>query len=285
MSRKPFNTRWAQGVETQDSSTVFQEPDNIRLTTGWEGGADKDAPPAGQENWWHNRVDSALQGVERTGVMAYHSQAVYGAGAPTYASDGNYYESIVSANTGNDPVSTSGFWRFIGSSFFAGLDPGDIKMVAHNGIPSQGWLKCNGAILSRASYPRLFAQIGTIWNTGGETSLQFRAPDFRGEFLRGFDDSRGVDLGRQFGSWQKGTVVTHDSDGGPAMSVISIGTPPGSNQQSDGSNIGGDLFSSVSEQYSFTNRFGDVGGSVVKSNNYLTVTRPRNKPVNYWIKY
>lgn len=78
MSRQPFNVRWAQGVETQNSSTVFQTPDNTRQNTGWEGGLDKDAPPAGEENWWHNRVDSGLQGLERNGVMAYHPQAVYG---------------------------------------------------------------------------------------------------------------------------------------------------------------------------------------------------------------
>lgn len=81
MSRQPFNTRWAEGVETQNSSTIFQTPDNTRIATGWEGGADKDAPPAGQENWWHNRVDSALQDLERYGVMTWVAGAVY-AGAP-----------------------------------------------------------------------------------------------------------------------------------------------------------------------------------------------------------
>lgn len=279
MSRKPFNTRWAQGVETQDSSTVFQEPDNIRLTTGWEGGADKDAPPAGQENWWHNRADSALQGVERTGVMAYHPQAVYGAGAPTYASDGNYYESLVASNTGNNPVSTSGFWRFVGPSFFAGSEPGDIKAVAHNGVPSQGWLKCNGAILLRASYPRLFSTIGTIWNLGGETSLQFRAPDFRGEFLRGFDDNRGADPGRGFGARQKGTVVggydDNFAEGNISLLAGKVSVDYGSDPV-----IAAD-YPGATPQYQGNNQ---VYGTSLSSA-FFAVTRPRNQTVNYWIRY
>ena len=260
MSRKAFNTRWAQGVETQDSSTSFQEPDNIRLSTGWEGGADKDAPPAGQENWWHNRVDSALQGVERTGVMSYHSQAIYGIGAPTYAADGNYYESLVAANTGNDPVSTSGFWRIVGVSFFSGADPGDIKAVAHNGIPSQGWIKCNGSLLLRSSYPRLFATIGTIWNTGSESSLQFRTPDFRGEFLRGFDDGRGVDIARAFGSFQADEFRSHNH-GMTGTIASSTGSPQGNPATWNGTSLW---------------NTGPTGGNE---------TRPRNKTVNYWIKY
>lgn len=277
MSRKAFNTRWAQGVETQDSSTVFQEPDNIRLTTGWEGGADKDSPPAGQENWWHNRVDSALQGVERTGVMAYHSQAIYSIGAPTYATDGNYYESLASGNTGNDPVSTSGFWRFIGSSFFAGLDPGDIKAVAHNGVPSQGWLKCNGSVISRASYLRLFSTIGTIWNTGGETSLQFRLPDFRGEFLRGFDDGRGVDTSRSFASSQMGQLERHDHflpTNGAGLNFTQPTIPDNLWDLTHEANPS-PTTTTVATTYLDYGPRGSFGAE----------TRPRNKTVNYWIKY
>lgn len=279
MSRKPFNTRWAQGVETQDSSTVFQEPDNIRLTTGWEGGADKDAPPAGQENWWHNRVDSALQGVERTGVMAYHPQAIYSAGAPAYASDGNYYESIVSANQGNDPVSTSGFWRFVGVSFFSGSDPGDIKAVAHNGIPTQGWLKCNGAALLRSSYPRLFAVIGNTWNTGGETSIQFRAPDFRGEFLRGFDDGRGVDLNRTFAFRQKGTIVGAYDDDAVNGNISFLANKSSIDYGSD---------PVIASEYPGAVPRYQINTGIVSAplnSTFFSVTRPRNQTVNYWIKY
>lgn len=280
MPRQPFNTRWAQGVETQNSGNSFQEPSEIRLNTGWEGGQDKDAPPAGQENWWHNRVDSALQGVERFGVMAWHGQAVYGIGAPTYGSDGNYYESLAANNVGNNPVTTNGFWRFAGSSFFTGHEPGDIKMVAHSGIPTVGWIKCNGPLLLRASYPRLFAKIGTAFNIGGETSLQFRGPDFRGEFLRGFDDGRGVDTGRVFGSAQKGSLIAFDPTvAGPALaSLHTRGT-----DASIRSDIGVDV--PVATDYPDVDVVAGLPSEVYSVEFATGVARPRNKTVNYWIKY
>lgn len=43
-----------------------------------------------------------------------------------------------------------------------------------------GFLLEDGALLVRATYPALFTAIGTTYNTGGETSLQFRLPDSRG---------------------------------------------------------------------------------------------------------
>lgn len=197
MAREAFNTRWAQGVETQDNDNTFKVPDNTRQNTGWEGGQDKDAPRAGQENWWHNRVDSALQDLERRGVMAYHPQAVYSSGAPCYTpEDGLFYESIANANTGNAPASSPTFWRLIGASLYSSFSVGEYKDVAHNGSPDPGWLKCTGTILSRAAYPKLFAVIGTRFNTGGESSLEFRLPDWRGMFPRCLDDGRGVDTGR-----------------------------------------------------------------------------------------
>lgn len=40
-----------------------------------------------------------------------------------------------------------------------------------------------------------------------ENSEQFQLPDLRGEFIRGWDDGRGVDPARKLGSAQKGTLV------------------------------------------------------------------------------
>lgn len=197
MARQPFTRRWAESVEEQSSATSFQEPPEIRIVTGWEGGQDKDAPPAGQENWWHNRVDSALQDLERKGVMAYHAQAIYSVGAPCYTpNDGLFYESISNNNIGNAPATSPTYWRLIGSSLYSGFSVGEYKDVAHNGSPDPGWLKCAGSTLIRSAYPKLFAVIGTTYNTGGELSTEFRLPDWRGVFPRCLDDGRGIDTGR-----------------------------------------------------------------------------------------
>lgn len=280
MARQPFNTRWAQGVELENNANSFQEPNEVRLDTGWEGGQDKDAPRAGQENWWHNRVDSALQGVERNGVMSWHAQAIYGAGAPAFGSDGNYYESLSANNVGNNPVTTEGYWRFAGSSFFSSHEPGDVKIVAHNGIPTDGWIKCNGPLLLRASYPRLFAKIGTTHNIGGENSLQFRGPDYRGEFLRGFDDGRGVDGGRSFGSGQKGSLTSFDPTvASPALS----GLHTTGSDASIRSDIGLDI--PVSSDYPSVNVVTGTPSETYSVTLASGVSRPRNKAVNYWIKY
>ncbi|MEP9065123.1 phage tail protein [Enterobacter roggenkampii] len=51
--------------------------------------------------------------------------------------------------------------------------------------PPEGWLKCNGAPFDKAKYPKL----AVAYPSGN-------LPDLRGEFLRGWDDGRGVDSGR-----------------------------------------------------------------------------------------
>ncbi|WP_116339455.1 phage tail protein [Enterobacter cloacae] len=51
--------------------------------------------------------------------------------------------------------------------------------------PPEGWLKCNGAAFDKAKYPKL----AVAYPSGS-------LPDLRGEFLRGWDDGRGVDSGR-----------------------------------------------------------------------------------------
>lgn len=58
---------------------------------------------------------------------------------------------------------------------------GTITAFAGDTAPA-GWLLCDGALLSKSSYPALSGLIGTRF--GGDTN-NFRVPDFRGRFLRG----------------------------------------------------------------------------------------------------
>ena len=60
---------------------------------------------------------------------------------------------------------------------------GFIKPYAGTSVPT-GYLLCNGAAISRAQYPELFAAIGTTWGAGDGAST-FNVPDLRGFFLRG----------------------------------------------------------------------------------------------------
>ncbi|WP_404941783.1 phage tail protein [Pseudomonas danubii] len=71
------------------------------------------------------------------------------------------------------------------------------------GTVPAGFLEVDGSVQSAATYPDLAAYLGTTFNTGGEGAGNFRLPESRGEFLRGWDHGRGVDAGRVLGSEQQ----------------------------------------------------------------------------------
>ncbi|RDH45221.1 phage tail protein [Zooshikella ganghwensis] len=92
--------------------------------------------------------------------------------------------------------------------------------------PPEGFLKADGAIVHRSDYPALWAfaqssgNLATIENKKeagmfgpGDGSTTFSLPDLRGEFIRGWDEERGVDRERALGSWQCATHIPHDDDG------------------------------------------------------------------------
>ncbi|MDR1195297.1 MAG: phage tail protein [Endomicrobium sp.] len=64
---------------------------------------------------------------------------------------------------------------------YLGVPPGTVIAYAGNTIP-EGYLLCDGSILSRSDYPELFKAIGTIYGGSGST---FNLPNFKGMFLRG----------------------------------------------------------------------------------------------------
>lgn len=88
-----------------------------------------------------------------------------------------------------------------------GVPAGSVIYHAANTAPS-GFLKANGAAVSRSTYSDLFTAIGTTFGTGDGSST-FNVPDLRGEFMRGWDDSRGIDSGRSFGSAQADEFKAH----------------------------------------------------------------------------
>lgn len=61
--------------------------------------------------------------------------------------------------------------------------------------PPTGWLKCNGAAFLATLYPKLALAYPAL-----------KLPDLRGEFIRGWDDGRGVDSGRVLLSAQTDTL-------------------------------------------------------------------------------
>ena len=139
-----------------------------------------------------------------------------------------------------------------------------VGMVAYFATPTAptGFLKCNGAAVSRATYAALFARIGTTFGAGdGRTT--FNLPDLRGEFLRCLDDGRNIDGGRRLGTAQSDAIKTH-----------TINVP---DSGSAGNNMGMWFY-------------GERGGPNDNGHNTITYngeseTRPRNVALLACIKY
>jgi len=128
--------------------------------------------------------------------------------------------------------------------------------------PPTGWLPANGAAVSRTTYAALFTAIGTTYGAGNG-STTFNLPDLRGEFLRGWDNGRGVDSGRIFGSYQAHEIISH---------AHTLGH-------------GGDDYNSGATNQGWTGI--EFGGVEVETTSYYggTETRPRNIALLACIKY
>jgi microcystin-dependent protein len=85
---------------------------------------------------------------------------------------------------------------------------GMIVAYANATIPT-GWLECNGQAIP-SQYTDLIALIGS------------NVPDLRGEFIRGFDNGRGVDSGRTLKSTQSDLFESHTHPGTTANSSSSV---------------------------------------------------------------
>ena len=74
--------------------------------------------------------------------------------------------------------------------------------------PPTGWLKCNGAAFSAEEYPELAKAYPTN-----------KLPDLRGEFIRGWDDGRGIDPGRSI-LREQGYATEDHAHGLPSKSTV-----------------------------------------------------------------
>ncbi|NWA10690.1 phage tail protein [Pseudomonas gingeri] len=88
--------------------------------------------------------------------------------------------------------------------------PVGVMVPFPKGTVPPGYLEVDGSVQSAATYPDLYAYLGTTFNTGSEPAGFFRLPESRGEFLRGWDHGRGVDVGRAIGSYQADDFKSHN---------------------------------------------------------------------------
>ncbi len=93
---------------------------------------------------------------------------------------------VISAEQINENFDT--IYRAVNTSIIA--PPGAVVAFAGNN-PPEGWLLCDGRLVSRYDYPELYEAIGTAW--GGDGNPNFHLPDMRGRFIRGLDISGFID--------------------------------------------------------------------------------------------
>lgn len=164
------------------------------------------------------------------------------------------------------------------------------------GAPS-GWLECDGSAVSRTTYADLFAYLGTTYGAGDGSST-FNLPDYRGEFLRGFDNGAGNDPN-----------AASRTDRGDGTTGDNVGT-----KQTDAlQNIVGEVVirnagggAAFVDQNSWTGPFGESPNTVYRARNNLasvsgtyadrihfdasltvrtsTETRPKNVAVRWCIR-
>ncbi|EFM5242840.1 phage tail protein [Escherichia coli] len=142
--------------------------------------------------------------------------------AAALGNDPNFATTMLNALAGKQPLDNTltnlsgkdvaGLLAYLGLGEGSALPVG-VPVPWPSATPPTGWLKCNGAAFSAEEYPEL----AKVYPTN-------KLPDLRGEFIRGWDDGRGVDAGRQLLSSQGDAIrnIEGFADGGIGMSFDAI---------------------------------------------------------------
>ncbi|WP_420864705.1 tail fiber protein [Photorhabdus australis] len=130
--------------------------------------------------------------------------------------------------------------------------------------PPEGWVQCNGAAFDKSKFPELAKAY-----PGGNL------PDLRGEFIRGWDAGRGVDLSRSLLTWQEGSYLLQEIAGQPADNVVNFSLNERLKLQWD-----------TPKDKDIPLRARSVGSATTWTTNagYIGVSRPRNVAFNYIVR-
>lgn len=145
-------------------------------------------------------------------------------------------------------------------------DVGKIEMFPYV-AEERGYVLADGRAISRTKYARLFRKIGTDYGAG-DGSTTFNVPDLRGEFIRAWDAGRGVDIGRNLGSFQNHQFQDH------SHSIINNWT---------GSSASG-TFAGILDANNDAFLYVGQGTGFANSGNRGSETRPRNIALAFYIK-
>ncbi|EKD1118581.1 phage tail protein [Escherichia coli] len=127
--------------------------------------------------------------------------------AAALGNDPNFATTMLNALAGKQPLDNTltnlsgkdvaGLLAYLGLGEGSALPVG-VPVPWPSATPPTGWLKCNGAAFSAEEYPELAKAYPTN-----------KLPDLRGEFIRGWDDGRGVDSSRGLLTSQDHLFASH----------------------------------------------------------------------------
>ncbi|HHJ3524053.1 phage tail protein [Escherichia coli] len=185
--------------------------------------------------------------------------------AAALGNDPNFATTMLNALAGKQPLDNTltnlsgkdvaGLLTYLGLGEGSALPVG-VPVPWPSAIPPTGWLKCNGAAFSAVEYPKL----ARVYPTN-------KLPDLRGEFIRGWDDGRGVDSGRALLSTQTDEFKSHSHYFERTWAQTGFDTTGGYYL------LAADVSGSVNQQRSDSTN--SVGGSE---------SRPRNIAFNYIVR-
>ncbi|EEU9312074.1 phage tail protein [Escherichia coli] len=128
--------------------------------------------------------------------------------AAALGNDPNFATTMLNALAGKQPLDNTltnlsgkdvaGLLTYLGLGEGSALPVG-VPVPWPSATPPTGWLKCNGAAFSAEEYPELAKAYPTN-----------KLPDLRGEFIRGWDDGRGVDSSRGLLTSQDHLFASHE---------------------------------------------------------------------------
>jgi phage-related tail fiber protein len=140
----------------------------------------------------------------------------------------------------------------------------------YGSVAPYGYLPCSGQTVSSSTFPSLVAFLG------GTTSATL--PDLRGEFLRGWDNGRGVDLGRAIRTAQIGSYLPGDNNASDEIVYV--------HNALDKAGLGWDVFTGTpaSGTVRYTSTQSGTQPNPTPLSDHGGAARPRNVSVLYCIK-